>query len=87
MSIKENFVTVQEAARIKGCSTQTILMWIRTGKLPAERLGGVYLIPRRALQEVSLTARGRPTTSETLRRIVREEIERVLIEKGLVSET
>ena len=43
--MRDQILTVQEAANMVKCSTRTILRWIETGSLPAARLpGGEYRI-------------------------------------------
>lgn len=37
-------ITVQEAAKIKGCHQETIKRWIRDGRLPALKVGLVWFI-------------------------------------------
>lgn len=44
MRIPEGYITAKDAAEIAGVSVQTIYGWVRSGYLPARRLG-----PRRVL--------------------------------------
>lgn len=76
----EGFVTVREAAELKQCSVQTVINWIRQGRVRAERLGKMYIIPRGDLEQIELSRRGRPSRS-VIRQIVREEVERAIEER------
>jgi excisionase family DNA binding protein len=40
---------IKEAASVLGVSDKSIRRLVRSGKLPASRIGGVYRIPRGAL--------------------------------------
>ena len=40
------YFTVQEFAALVGCCDETILVWIKTGKVEAIRVGRIYRIPR-----------------------------------------
>ena len=43
-------VTVQEAARIKGCHQETVKRWIREGRPPARKVGLVWFISAQDLK-------------------------------------
>ena len=43
-------LTVAEAARKIGLSPETVRRWIRSGKLPAQRIGTHHLIDERDIQ-------------------------------------
>jgi excisionase family DNA binding protein len=45
------FVSVAEAAELKGCDPATIKRRIYRGDLPAERVGSIWLIRRSDLEE------------------------------------
>jgi len=59
--MNKNFISVTEAAHIIGYQRQTIMNWIRSGKLHAERVGRSWLIDRTVLMAYrpERTARGR----------------------------
>jgi excisionase family DNA binding protein len=76
-----NLMTVREFAEAKGCSTQTVLRWIKQGILSAHKVGTVYLIPPEEVERVSPRRRGRPKREDVIRQIVREELERLGLAK------
>lgn len=50
MITSEEFVTVAEAARILHRSIEQVRRYLREGKLPGQRIGGQWSIPRSALK-------------------------------------
>jgi len=58
--LADEFITPTEAARLLRTTRNTVYRWVRAGKLPARKVGGVWRIPRSALR---LDAR--PTASRT----------------------
>ena len=44
-------ITVQEAAKIKGCHQETIKRWIRDGRLPTLKVGLVWFINAKVLKD------------------------------------
>ncbi len=56
----EKFVTVKQAAEIKGVSPITVNFWIRRGQLPAVKWGRDFVIDREDLAAVQRRPVGRP---------------------------
>ncbi len=50
MPDKTAFLTTDEAAELLSVHTNTILRWIKTGKLPSSKIGSQYRIPREAIE-------------------------------------
>lgn len=65
MNMSSEFVSVNEAAEIKGVSRQRILQYINDGRLPAQKFADVYMIRREDLDAVELKSPGRPPKTET----------------------
>lgn len=59
-----DYVTASEAAAIKGVHRSSVHKAIQSGKLPAENVGGRYLIRRAALDEWTVWGH-RPPGKET----------------------
>ena len=55
-----DYVSVSEAAEIKGVTRQRILQYINDGRLPAEKFADVYMIRRQDLDAIELKLPGRP---------------------------
>lgn len=51
-----SMVTTAEAGQLLGCSTSLVRRWCRTGRLPARRAAGGWLIDRNAIGEPDDTA-------------------------------
>ena len=51
----DTLITPEEAAELLGCGMNTIYKILRSGKLKAMRIGRIWKIPRRAVQEYILT--------------------------------
>ena len=51
----DTLITPQEAAELLGCGMNTIYKILKSGKLKAMRIGRIWKIPRRAVQEYILT--------------------------------
>jgi excisionase family DNA binding protein len=58
--MSSDYVSVNEAAEIKGVTRQRILQYINDGRLPAQKFADVYMIRRRDLDAVELKSPGRP---------------------------
>jgi excisionase family DNA binding protein len=58
--MSSTFVSVNEAAEIKGVTRQRILQYINDGRLPAQKFADVYMIRRQDLDAVELKSPGRP---------------------------
>jgi excisionase family DNA binding protein len=54
MSLKDEYFTVSQAAKELEVTGQTILRWVKSKKLPAERVGRESLIPKSAVMERKL---------------------------------
>jgi chromosome partitioning protein len=50
MSENIEFLSTEEAARLLNVHINTIVRWIKTGKLPASKIGKHYRIPRNAIE-------------------------------------
>src|SRR6266581_8267246 len=57
-----DFVTTSEAAEALGVSYYTVYEYIREKRLVAEMVGGIYMIPKKALQEFKAKPTGRTRT-------------------------
>jgi excisionase family DNA binding protein len=55
----KHYVTVNEAAELRGVSRQAILELIERKRLPAERVGRQWLIPKAKLENFERIAPGR----------------------------
>lgn len=55
-----DYVSVNEAAKIKGVTRQRILQYIKDGRLPAQKFADVYMIDRWDLDAMELKPPGRP---------------------------
>lgn len=51
----DTLITPEEAAELLGCGMNTIYKILKSGKLKAMRLGRIWKIPRRSVQEYILT--------------------------------
>src|SRR5713226_4186327 len=54
-----DFVTTNEAAEMLGLSYYTVYEYIRENRLVAERVGGIYMIPKKAVEEFKAKPTGR----------------------------
>lgn len=59
-----DYVSVNEAAEIKGVTRQRILQYINDGRLPAQKFADVYMIRRADLEAVELKSPGRPSKAK-----------------------
>lgn len=66
----EDLVTVRQAARECGRTTETVRRWIWEGKLPARKLGNQLFIRRAELLRVASMLKGRD--SDTLLAVLNE---------------
>ncbi len=53
-TIREQVYTLTEAASLLRVNRLTIRRWIQGGKLPAETIGGVVLLDRRAIDRLAM---------------------------------
>ena len=51
----DTLITPEEAAELLGCGMNTIYKILKSGKLKAMRIGRIWKIPRRAVQEYIIT--------------------------------
>ena len=51
----DTLITSEEAAQMLGCGMNTIYKILNSGKLKAMRIGRVWKIPKRAVQEYIMT--------------------------------
>ena len=58
-SNRRDFVTTSEAAEMLGVSYYTVYEYIREKRLVAERVGGIYMIPEKAVKEFKAKPTGR----------------------------
>lgn len=63
--MSSDYVSVNEAAEIKGVTRQRILQYINDGRLPAQKFADVYMIRRQDLDAVELKSPGRPRKGQT----------------------
>jgi len=61
-----DFVTTSEAAEVLGVSYYTVYEYIREKRLIAEMVGGIYMIPKKAVQEFKAKPTGRIRTHPPL---------------------
>jgi excisionase family DNA binding protein len=61
-----DFVTTSEAAEALGVSYYTVYEYIREKRLVAEMVGGIYMIPEKAVQEFKAKPTGRTRTRPPL---------------------
>jgi excisionase family DNA binding protein len=61
-----DFVTTSEAAEALGVSYYTVYEYIREKRLVAEMVGGIYMIPKKAVQEFRAKPTGRTRTRPPL---------------------
>ena len=59
ISKRRDFVTTNEAAEMLGVSYYTVYEYIRENRLVAERVGGIYMIPEKAVREFKAKPTGR----------------------------
>ncbi len=60
-----NFITTNEAAEILGVSYYTVYEYIKEGRLPADMVGGSYMIPKKAVEAFKPKPTGRVRTEPT----------------------
>jgi excisionase family DNA binding protein len=63
--MSSDYVSVNEAAKIKGVTRQRILQYINDGRLPAQKFADVYMIRRQDLDAIELKSPGRPRKAQT----------------------
>jgi len=56
--IEPTYLTTEEAVRLLHVHTNTILRWIREGRLPATQIGKQYRIPEEAIRRQVSRANG-----------------------------
>src|SRR5438128_3810713 len=66
-----DFVTTSEAAEELGVSYYTVYEYIKEKRLVAEMVGGIYMIPRKAVEEFKAKPTGRTRTKPAPWRIYR----------------
>lgn len=54
-----SFVFISEAARIIGVSQQTLRLWEKTGRLVPQRIAGVRVFERAAIEQIASARRDR----------------------------
>jgi excisionase family DNA binding protein len=62
----ERLLTVQEVARILGCSQQYVRQLLRQGRLPGQKVGRDWVIPEGAVEGLQ-ARRGRPSEWEAVK--------------------
>jgi uncharacterized protein len=65
---ESEFLSVAQAAERLGITRQAVLKRIRSGRLPATKVGQAYIVPRSAVSGVP--AKGDPVLTEIVRRLV-----------------
>src|SRR5487761_1657783 len=66
-----DLVTTNEAAEILGLSYYTVYEYIKEGRLPAELVGGNYMLSRKAAEQFKPKPTGRLRTNPPLWRVYR----------------
>jgi len=66
-----DLVTTNEAAEILGLSYYTVYEYIKEGRLPAELVGGNYMLSRKAVEQFKPKPTGRLRTNPPLWRVYR----------------
>lgn len=51
--MKDQLISVKDASRIRGVSRQTIAYYIKSGKLPAQKIGRTLIVSRKAVMKVT----------------------------------
>ena len=72
---KDNYYSISEAAKILGFSRVTIWKRIRSGKLKAERIGHIFIIPKSEFGHVEtgeLSESQKKTVEEAVKKTVKE---------------
>ena len=59
-----NLINAKEAAELLGVSDQTVINWIRDGRIPAQKVGRVWVISEDSLESVERPKVGRPPEVE-----------------------
>lgn len=49
--ISENYMSLSEIAFVRGCTRTNVLQAVRRGRLPAERVGRVWMVRREDAEE------------------------------------
>jgi len=52
-------LTVKEFAEAIDCPYQTVIRWVRSGKVPSEKVGDIYLVRKSAVADFKKIARQR----------------------------
>jgi len=71
----KGFITIPELARLLGVSRITVYNRVKKGKIPATRVGRIYVITDRTTREIlgrRLSARARKQIDAAVRRAVEE---------------
>ncbi len=66
-----SFVTTSEAAKMLGVSYYTVYEYIKEERLPAELVGGIYMLPKGAVEQFKPKPTGRTRTKPALWRMYR----------------
>jgi excisionase family DNA binding protein len=67
------FVSTTEAAKILGISRVAVFQQIKSGRLPAEKVGRNYLIKREDLpQEKGITESGKTSIEESVNKTIKD---------------
>jgi chromosome partitioning protein len=56
MAVDEQFLSTDEVSRLLNVHQNTVMRWIKTGKLPSTKIGRDYRIPRDAIENLSRIA-------------------------------
>ncbi len=71
LKIRFDHISSSEAAAILGITPSAVSRLTREGKIPGVKIGGVYLIPRSAVQEYSKGYEGKRGRPKKKRRYAR----------------
>lgn len=64
MQIADMFCTLTEAARCLRVERHTVWRWIRAGKMPAQKVGGVVFIERELIDSMRPASQSEPSSNE-----------------------
>lgn len=56
----DNLITASEAATLLGVSDQTVINWLKQGRIKGQKVGRTWAIPQTALEKVERPKMGRP---------------------------
>lgn len=73
------YLAISEVAKVLGVSTRSVYSYIKSGKLPGERIGQTLVVRRDALEHLQRRAAGRPRTRTPIWRVPIETNQQYLL--------